>query len=178
MLHLFLPDYRAAAAEGAVLELKMRLLADKVPVLQSFAHAQKLEDTETQIAQHFAAALSDKEKETLKHCRTLRNKILHGNFGAAREQLTKMGRETPSGGVKRVDLAELSTDQLTEKITHAAAGVAGSYEQVADTKATAPGSVYGWLMEMYTAGDLRQSVDAFQQAATIIDRLAVTPSAK
>jgi hypothetical protein len=175
MLDLFLPEYKAAAAEGAVLELKLRLLADKVPALQSFAHAQRLEDIETQIAQHFGAALTDEKKKTLGLCRTLRNKILHGNFHAAREKLTELGIETQRGGVKTVDLVGLSNNQMTEKITHAIAGAPGSYEPVADTEAKAPGSVYGWLLEAHTAGDFRQAVGAFQQAAVIVDRLAVVP---
>jgi hypothetical protein len=172
MLDLFLPEYKAAAAEGAVLELKLRLLADKIPALQSFAHAQRLEDIETQIAQHFGTALTEEEKKTLALCRTLRNKILHGNFRAAREKLTELGIETPRDGVKKVDLAGLSKNQMTEKITNAIAGAEGSYEPVADTEAKAPGSVYGWLLEAHTAGDFRQAVDAFQQAAAIVARLA------
>jgi hypothetical protein len=176
MLDLFLPEYKAAAAEGAVLELKLRLLVDKVPELQSFAHAQRLEDIETQIAQHFGAALTDEEKKTLALCRALRNKILHSNFRAARETLAELGKETPSGDVKKVDLGGLCTSQMTEKIAHAIAGAPGSFEHVADTEGKAPGSVYGWLLEAHTAGDFCQAVGAFQQAALIVDRLAVASS--
>jgi hypothetical protein len=176
MVDLFLPEYKAAAAEGAVLELKLRLLADKVPALQSFAHAQSLAEIETQIAHHFGAALTEEERKTLCLCRVLRNKILHGKFRAAREKLTELGIETQHGGVKKVDLAGLSTSQMTEKITHAIAGTPGSYEHVADTEAKALGSVYGWLLEVHRAGDFRQAVDAFKKAAVIVDRLAVTSS--
>jgi hypothetical protein len=178
MLDRFLPDYKAAAAEGAVLELKLRLLADKVPALQSFAHAQRLEEIETKIAQHFGAALTEAEKKTLAQCRVLRNKILHGNFRAAREKLTELGKVTPGGGVKKVDLGGLSAPQMRTKVTQAIAGEPGSYQSVADTEAKAPGSVYGWLLEVHTAGDLRQAVDAFQQAAMIADRLVVAASTK
>jgi hypothetical protein len=178
MLDRFLLDYKAAAAEGAVLELKLRLLADKVPALQSFAHAQKLEDIETQITRHFGAALKEAEQKTLALCRVLRNKILHGDFRAAREKLTELGKETSSGGVKKVDLGGISAPEMRTKITQAVAGVPGSYESVADTEAKGPGSVYGWLLEVHTAGDLRQAVDAFQQVAQIVDRLAVAASTK
>jgi hypothetical protein len=176
MLDHLLPEYKAAAAEGTVLELKLRLLADRVPTLQPFAHAQSLAEIETQIAQHFGAALTEEENNTLALCRVLRNKILHGDFRAAREKLAELGIETQHGGVKKVDLAGLATPRMTEKITHAIAGAPGSYEQVADTEAKAPGSVYGWLLEGHTAGDFRQAVDAFKRTAVIVDRLAVASS--
>ena len=175
-LDVFLPAYKAAAAEGVIMELKLRLLADKVPALQSFVHATTLGEIETKIKNHFDAVLMGEEKNILTSCRELRNKILHGDFGAARKALTELGNETPRGGVKKVDLAGLSRGEMTEKIGNASAGVPGSYVQVADTEATAPGSVYGWLVEMHTAGDFRQAVDAFKQAAVIVDRLAVVSS--
>jgi hypothetical protein len=39
---LFLEPFKAAAAEGAVVELKLPLLAGKVPVLQKYAHKKEL----------------------------------------------------------------------------------------------------------------------------------------
>jgi len=41
---IFFVQYKAAAAEGAAVELKLRFLADKIPALQRYAHAQNLED--------------------------------------------------------------------------------------------------------------------------------------
>ena len=84
-LALFLEPFKAAAAEGAVVELKLRLLAGKVPALQKYAHQKKLEDIEDDLAKHFGDALSADEKETLRLCRQLRNKVLHSDFRAARE---------------------------------------------------------------------------------------------
>jgi hypothetical protein len=42
-------QYKAAEAEGAIVELRLRVLANKVPELRKFAHAQKFEDVETPI---------------------------------------------------------------------------------------------------------------------------------
>jgi hypothetical protein len=42
-LALFLEPFKEAAAEGAVVELKLRLLAGKVPALQKYAHQDRLD---------------------------------------------------------------------------------------------------------------------------------------
>jgi hypothetical protein len=47
----------------------------------------------------FAGSLSVEEKETVRLCRQLRNKVLHTDFRAAREKLNELGVETPSGEV-------------------------------------------------------------------------------
>jgi len=44
---LFLDAFKTAAAEGAAVELKVRLLAGKIPALQKHAHRIVLEDIET-----------------------------------------------------------------------------------------------------------------------------------
>jgi hypothetical protein len=163
--------YKDAAAEGAIIELHMRLLADKMPTLRKFAHDQRLEDVETLIVQQFAAVLSDDEKRTLELCRQLRNKILHCNFKAARKKLQQIGAEPSRGDVKKVNISGLSGKEMLEKLTSPAGNVAGSFEHVADLPA-GPGSVYGWLIEIGQAGDFVQAVDAFKRGAAIVDRLA------
>lgn len=50
-------EYKLASGEGAVVELKLRLLADKIPSLQQFAHVQRLEDIEYEVAQYFGQTL-------------------------------------------------------------------------------------------------------------------------
>jgi hypothetical protein len=80
---MLLEPFKAAAAEGAALELKLRLLAAKIPKWQHYAYQAKLEDIEADIAQHYVGALSVEEKEVLKLCRQLRNKVLHIDLGVA-----------------------------------------------------------------------------------------------
>ena len=43
---IFERQFKAAAAEGAVYELHMRLLADKVPELRPSAYGERLENVE------------------------------------------------------------------------------------------------------------------------------------
>ena len=48
-MELFLERFKAAAAEGAAIELKLRVLPAKVPVLEKYAHQKHLEDIEDDI---------------------------------------------------------------------------------------------------------------------------------
>ena len=173
---VFLEQYKFASGEGAVVELKLRLLADKIPSLQKFAHAQNIEDIENEVAQYFGQALSEDEKSILALCRQLRNKILHCNFSVAREKLVELGAEPKSTGVKKVDLNGLNAAQILAKAKQAIAGNQGTFEHVSESATTTPGSVFGWLLEVGVAGDLLKAVSAFRDAAAIVDRLAIEGS--
>jgi hypothetical protein len=167
---MFLEPFKAAAAEGAVVELKLRLLAGKVPPLQKYAHKKRLENIEDDLAKHFAGSLSAEEKETLRLCRQLRNKVLHTDFRAVRDTLNELGVETRSGKVKKIDLPVVSIAEISKKIRGAKAGTEGTF--VADTSSTDLGGVFGWFIEAGTAGDFQKASNAFKSAAAIVDRLA------
>jgi hypothetical protein len=128
----FEQQYKAAAAEGAIVELKLRLLADKVPELQRFAHDKKLGAVETLIEKHFTDALTAEEKATLTLCRQLRNKILHCDFRAARQKLEEMGIATARGGVKKIDIVGLSATGIIAKIASVKADVPGTFQNVSE----------------------------------------------
>src|SRR5579863_5034516 len=102
IMAMFLEPFKAAAADGAVVELKLRLLAGKVPALRDYAHAARLENIEEDIAAHFS--LSAEDRETLRLCRQLRNKVLHSDFRAARSKLNELGVETTPGMVTKIDI--------------------------------------------------------------------------
>jgi hypothetical protein len=93
---IFEQQYKRAAAEGALVELRLRLLADKVPELQSIAHDEKLWKVENLIAQHFANALTDEEKEALGLCREFATKSFIAIFVPHERNLSSLG-PTPSG---------------------------------------------------------------------------------
>jgi hypothetical protein len=132
---MFLEPFKAAAAEGAVVELKLRLLAGSIPALQAHAIKQRLEDVENPVIDHFAGSLSAQDAETLRLCRQLRNKVLHADFRAARGRLNELGVETTSGEVKKVDIPVVSVAAIPEKIRGVQAGTEGTF--VADTLSTA-----------------------------------------
>ncbi len=157
-----------------MVELKLRLLADKVPELQKFAHDKKLGAVETLIGKHFSGALSDDEKATLALCRQLRNKILHCDFRAARQTLEEMGIATERGGVKKIDIVGLSAAGIIEKIANVKADVAGTFENVSELPSAA-GTVFAWLIEVGVAGDFIRAAECFARATAIVDRLAWMP---
>jgi hypothetical protein len=101
-IDIFRQQFREASGEGALLELNMRLLADKVPELDAYG---TLERVEEQIAVIFANHLTADDRETLRLCRQLRNKILHCDFHAVRAKLYDLGSPERQGGVRRMRLA-------------------------------------------------------------------------
>jgi hypothetical protein len=167
---MYVEPFKAAAAEGAALELKLRLLAGKVPALQKYTHQDRLGAIEADLVKHFDGSLSDAEKETLCLCCQLRNKVLHSDFRAARDKLNELGIETPSGGVKQVDTPVVSLEAIAEKIRGVQAGTEGTF--VSDTPSRNLRTVYGWLLEAGNAGDFEKAIEAFTKAAAIVDRLA------
>jgi hypothetical protein len=149
-------QYREAAGEGAVVELKLRLLAGKIPALEKFAHQQRLENIEAEIVNYFGQFLSAEEKETLRLCRQLRNEVLHSDFCEARKKLSELGA---GAGTTRGNVVALRLYK-------------GSAVTVAETSTTDAGGIFGWFLEAGTSGDFERAADAFKKAGGIIDRLA------
>jgi hypothetical protein len=168
---IFERQYKAAAAEGALYELYMRLLADKVPELQLSAYGERLEDVEGLILVHFSSALKEDEKNHLRLCRQLRNKILHCDFHAARKKLEQLGANPQRGNVRRTNISGLSTREMREQIARVMVNAPGSSEYVADLGSRA-GTVFGWLLETGGAGDFAKAAQSFARGAEIFDRLA------
>jgi len=163
---LYLKPYKEAAGEGAAVELQMRLLAGAIPALQRYAHGE-LWEIETDLSAHFAALLSDEDKETLRLCRQLRNRVLHSDFRAARDKLRELGIDTTPGGVVKIDLPEPTKAEASRKILAALEGREGT--PVSDLPAK---EVCGWYLDAGRAGDFEKASAAFKKAAAIIDRLA------
>lgn len=120
---------------------------------------------------HFSSALTEDEKNRLKLCRQLRNKILHCDFHAARKKLEEFGANPQPGNVRRTDISGLSGREMREQISRAMANAPGSLEYVADLGSRA-GTVFGWLFEAGGAGDFAKAAGSFALGAEIVDRLA------
>jgi len=170
ILELFLERFKAAAAEGAAVELKLRVLAGKVPGLEKYAHQKQLEDIEGELGKHFGAALSAEEKETLRLCRQLRNKVLHSDFYAMREKLKELGQQPGRVGVTKIDFPVPTVAEFARKMEAVKAGTEGTV--ITDTSSTEAGGIYGWLFEVGGAGDFERACDAFKKSQAIVDRLA------
>lgn len=167
----YISSFKEAAGAGAVVELKMRLLADKIPALKKCAHSQRLENIETDLIEHFGAGMSDQDKEALRLCRQLRNKVLHSDFCAVRDKLGDLGHAPPSGSVVKIGLSDkVTVAGGASKIEAVKAGTEGV--RVADTKSTGEGGLFGWLLEAGNSGDFEKAADAFKKAEGIVERLS------
>lgn len=164
----FRAQFRQAAAEGAALELRTRMLCEAVPALRHLAHGTNLEDAESSLAAHFVGHLSQEERALLSTARQLRNKVLHTNFRAAREKLREAGEQPGSGGVRllSIDPAGDIRGQIEAALSSGAPGKA-----VADTASTKEGTIYGWLLEMGMSGDFLLAERTFERAIQVIERL-------
>lgn len=157
-------------AEGAVLELRMRLLANKVSALRPYVD-ERLEDIEEQIIALFAKELRDKEPELLRLCRQLRNKVLHCDFPKARSKLHELGAPQVRGGVREIKITDSSPEGLVKHLTDAASDKPGSFRHVADLTSKADRNVFGWLLELGQAGDFGRAAEVFRVASRIVERL-------
>jgi hypothetical protein len=167
---VFVDQYRIAAGEGAVLELKMRLLANKVPALRPYLD-EKLEEVEEQIIALFGKELQGNEPEQLGLCRQLRNKVLHCDFPKARSKLHELGAPQVRGGVREIRITDPTPGGLVQHLTDAAAGTPGSFRHVADLTSKTEVNVFDWLLELGTAGDFGRAAEIFRVACGIVDRL-------
>ena len=96
----------------------------------------------------FGAALSGAEREALRPCRQLRNKVLHSDFRAARDKLQQPGVPTAPGEVVRIDLPVVTIEEATRKIAAAKAGTeAGGASPVETGMPKCSFSEKRWLVE-------------------------------
>ncbi|MCC6806723.1 MAG: hypothetical protein IT381_04820 [Deltaproteobacteria bacterium] len=152
-LDIPLHNFKLVAGTGALLELHLRLFAGAHEELESFAHAYLLENVEAGIVKVFGDRLSEEEKNLLKDCRQLRNKVLHCDFRAVKKKLGTMGVAVASGGVTKMNLHT------------------GESKLVSDSSIE-DGGVFGWLLEAQTSGLLSEALNVFNKSVTLIRRLA------
>jgi len=135
------------------LRLHLPLFAGAHEELCAFAHAYLLADVESAIVRILGNRLCEQDKELLKDCRQLRNKVLHCDFRAVKQKLGDMGITIATGGVTKVNLNT------------------GETALVSDTSSEA-GGVFGWLLEAQSSGLLKHALDVFGQSITLVRRLA------
>jgi hypothetical protein len=169
---VFINEYKIAAGEGAVLELKMRLLANKVPDLRPYV-GERLEDVEDQIVRLFGDRLLATEPEQLRSCRQLRNKVLHCDFPRARTTLHELGAPRVRGGVREIHITDPTGAGLVKHLADAVSNKPGASRAVADLTSRTDSNIFGWLLELGAAGDFRRAAEVFRATCGIVDRLAV-----
>jgi hypothetical protein len=162
--------YAATAANGSLVELFIRLLADisDDPQLQKYAYAGTLEDAELEIVRVYASSLSDGDADLLRQCRQLRNAVLHCNFPAVRK---KLEADEPSPVVKT------DATEMVAALVAAAEGDASKYEALiaAAPKVTdlsfKKGRLIGWLIHFIGSGEFAAAHEVFTKTIRLIERL-------
>lgn len=167
---MFLEKFKVAAGEAALCELRLRLLAGKVPALVDCALNPKSFEVEKRVKDHFKEVLSEEDLQLIEKSRQLRNKLLHGDFQQARQKLQELGRPQRSGGVRRINFDRGA--EAAGMVKALAEGLSGERGQlVADSASTQEGTVYGWLLEVASSGDLREANDIFDRMTVLLNRL-------
>ena len=85
-------------------------------------------------------------------------------------QLNGLGETTAPGGVRKVDIPEVSKVAIFRKDTRSQGGTEGTL--VADTSSTEEGRILDWFLEAGSAGLFHQATEAFRNAGVIVDKLA------
>jgi len=160
---MFIVQFKVASGEGAALELRLRLLANREPKLRRFA-TKKMNGMEPQIIRLFREDLREEECAQLRLCVELRNKILHCDFPSARQRLKDLGApQEHAGTVVQFDLVP---------------GEENRARRVVDIPEHEPPDIFGWLLEMGSGGDFVRAADLFFNVSKIVDRLAWVSSTR
>ncbi len=166
-------QFKSASAEAALFELRMRLLAAKIPQVCDQPIDTKLSLVRDAIIEHYKSTLKDNEKILLTKACTLRNKLLHCEFSSARKQLEQLDSKPRGGGVAKLDLNGLSGNDMAAKIVQATSGANVGQTLIADTNTRTLKDVFGWLHECGNANEFEEARTTFCEAIAIVDRLAI-----
>ena len=85
----------------------------------------------------------------------------------------ELGAPQVRGGVRQIKLTDQTGPGILRHLTQSLADEPGAHEHVADMDSTAEAGVFGWLLELGSAGDFLRAAEIFRAASGIIDRLLV-----
>jgi plasmid stability protein len=149
----FVGQYERAAAAACAFELRARMLADNVVVLNRYRGVD-LEPLLKAIATTLAADFDASGAAKFVAMAKLRNKLLHVDLTSARDRVERhTGAKLARGRVHKVDLAK-----------------GGKPVRVSDTS-TEGGSVFGWLFEGGLSGMFSGAEGLFRQEIETLNRL-------
>lgn len=180
----WIEEYKSATGTAAVLELKLRLLADLFPELgETNDDGNKKGAPRTPVAHHATnveairqaivtalykrgSPLAKADGQILQRAVALRNDLMHTDFHGTRELLHKAGVEPVSAGVLQVPVPRGTPEEVFAALTSQEGA-----KRVSDMD-TSVGTTYGWLIELGQAGYFKKADQAFQEALKIVDGLA------
>lgn len=166
--------FKAASAEAALFELRMRLRAGAISTTCDLEIETKLAAICNYILNYYKAALHDTDEKVLQRACNLRNKLLHCEFSVARQRLSEINPKARRGGVTMLDVDSLDGAAILNKLHQVKLGRDVGQKAVAHTKTKKLKDVFGWLLETQGAGEFDEAAHVFRDAISVLERLGDT----
>lgn len=163
---------------AVVVELKFRLLANKIPDVQAFATAKNLNEVELALLPYLLEEnlISEQEKKHIELSRKIRNKIFHCEFETAVRLVEELrGAPLQKGAVTGARIDELPGENILEKVINFATSVqtgkpiSGTFK--VEDEITKHAGIFGWLIEAHAKGLLNESQEIANESLRILDRI-------
>lgn len=164
-------QFKAASAEAALFELRLRLLAGYTHVSAAMPINANLSVVCDQILTSYALSLTDNETQHLKRACQIRNKLLHCEFSSNRKKLNDINPKVRDGGISCVEIDTKSPSTISSHVRAAIAGASPNQKRVSSTNTRTLQDVFGWLLESQSGGDFDESIQVFAEAMQIVLRL-------
>ena len=166
--------FKAASAEAALFELRLRMFAGTLPNLQSLPIDENLSNIRDLVVKSVRQKLNGQDEKLLRKATTLRNKMLHCEFSAARARLNDLSPRARDGEITRLSIEGLSSAERQDTLRAALAGQGTGGVSVSSTKTKTLSDVYGWLLEFQQAEEFVEAESVFIAAMSLLDRLGAT----
>lgn len=166
---------------AVVVELKIRLLASKIPKAEESALAHRISDTEATLLPYLVEQklITEDEKNHIETSRKIRNKIFHCEFESAVDLIEKLrGKPLQSGAITGAKIDELEGENILEKILKFAEAVQtgksakGTFK--VDQTTTKEAGIFGWLVDAMTKGMLQEGQAVAKESLNVLDRVFET----
>ena len=163
-------QFKAASAEAALFELRLRMTAGTIAAAQHLPIDVNLVQVRDAVLLHFQSELSEEDIELIERATTLRNKLLHCEFSAARQKLNAITPKLREGKVIELPVAGLGHTELAEAIKAMAFGTDIGAQLVSQTKVRTLKDIFGWLLEFQSAAEFKEAESVFVAAINVIER--------
>lgn len=163
---------------AVLVELKFRLLANKIPEVQNYATAKNLSETEAALLPYLLekGLITESESNHIELSRKIRNKIFHCEFESAVRLVEELrGSSLQHGSVTGARIDDLPGSNILEKILNFATSVQtgksidGTFK--VENESTKQAGIFGWLIEAHTKGLLIEGQSIANDSLKIIDRV-------
>ncbi len=163
---------------AVVVELKLRLLTNKIHEVKDYALAKSIAELESALMPFLLekGLISEPEKRHLELSRKIRNKIFHCEFETAVALIEELrGTPTPTGIVTGARLDEISGDTILDKVfALAEAAQTGKTTKgvfKVDATTTQDAGIFGWLVNALSKGVLQEGQKAAAESIAVLDRV-------